>query len=145
MTWDYISSVLLMVSNLSSKERWKIRTCIHVATCTCTCASFYRSSTRKFKDVGYATTTLGHSGSGGCCSSHSLYLHGRVMILYDLCYTSTRVSSITFVNNRLGEACSHIATLLSCVVKAAEACQVQGSNSCTSQKCVWLPPARNVR
>ena len=36
------------------------------------------------KDAGYATATLGHSGSGGCYSSCSLYLHGRVMILYDV-------------------------------------------------------------
>lgn len=46
---------------------------------------------------------------------------------------------------RLGEACSHIAALLSCVVKAAEARQTCGRDSCTSQKCMWLPPAKNVR
>lgn len=45
---------------------------------------------------------------------------------------------------RLGEACSHIATVLTSVVKADEARKKCGSDSCTSQKCMWLPPAMNV-
>ena len=38
------------------------------------------------KDAGYATATLDHSESGGYCSSRLLYLHGRLMILYGVCY-----------------------------------------------------------
>ena len=37
-------------------------------------------------DAGYATATLGQSGSGWCCISRSMHMHGRVMILYDVCY-----------------------------------------------------------
>lgn len=48
------------------------------------------------------------------------------------------------MNYRLGEACSHIATVLTCIVKAGEARMKSGSDACTSQKCMWLPPARNV-
>lgn len=44
----------------------------------------------------------------------------------------------------LGEACSHVATLLSCVVKAAELRRSMGRESCTSKKCVWLPSANDV-
>ena len=44
--------------------------------------------------------------------------------------------------SRIGEACSHVATVLSCIVKAHES--RQNSNSCTSQACQWLPPAKNV-
>lgn len=46
---------------------------------------------------------------------------------------------------RLGETCSHVAAILSCVVEAVEARKAQGSSSCTSQKCTWLSSARNVR
>jgi len=45
---------------------------------------------------------------------------------------------------RLGEACTHINTVLSCAVKAAEARSKLGSDSCTSQKCIWLPSTSNV-
>lgn len=44
----------------------------------------------------------------------------------------------------LGEACSHIAALLSCVVKASQARQSAGVDSSTSVACSWLPPSRNV-
>ena len=34
---------------------------------------------------------------------------------------------------RLGEACSHIAAIISCLIKAAEYQEQSGTNSCTSQ------------
>jgi len=43
---------------------------------------------------------------------------------------------------RLGEACSHIAALLSCVIAAVESREKAGIDSVTSQSCKWLPPAR---
>ena len=45
---------------------------------------------------------------------------------------------------RLGEACSHIAAILSCFVRATELCYKSGLDSCTSQQCSWLPTARDV-
>lgn len=45
---------------------------------------------------------------------------------------------------RLGEACSHIAAILSCLVRSAEVKQQSGIDSCTSKQCSWLPTARDV-
>ena len=45
---------------------------------------------------------------------------------------------------RLGEACSHIAALISCVIATVESREKAGIDSVTSQSCKWLPPARNV-
>ena len=45
---------------------------------------------------------------------------------------------------RLGEACSHIAAVLSCLVRSAEVKQQSGPDSCTSKQCSWLPTARDV-
>ena len=47
-------------------------------------------------------------------------------------------------HGRLGEACSHIAAVLSCLVRAAEAQLKTGQTSCTSQKCSWLPTTKSV-
>ena len=44
----------------------------------------------------------------------------------------------------LGEACSHIAAVLSCLVRATELRHKSGLDSCTSQQCSWLPTARDV-
>jgi hypothetical protein len=46
---------------------------------------------------------------------------------------------------RIGEACTYIATVLSCVVKAAETRKNSGMNSCTSKICQWLPPSKNIK
>lgn len=45
---------------------------------------------------------------------------------------------------RLGEACSHLAALLSCVVEASVARQMSGRDCCTAKKCLWLQPATSV-
>jgi hypothetical protein len=44
----------------------------------------------------------------------------------------------------LGEACSHIAAILMCVVHAAERRRQSGENSCISRSCYWLPPSKDV-
>ena len=44
----------------------------------------------------------------------------------------------------MGEACSHIAAVLSCIVKSVEAQEQSGVESCTSKACYWLPAARKV-
>ena len=49
-----------------------------------------------------------------------------------------------FSLHRLGEACCHIAAVLSCLVRGTEMRSKSGVESCTSQPCAWLPPARNV-
>jgi len=95
------------------------------------------------KNVSNTITTLGNYGAGRQCSNCSLYLHGGVNVLHE-CVTSITLSCSLCSTCRLGEACSHIAALLSCVVQAVVARQSSGSYSCTSQKCVWLPPAKNV-
>ncbi|XP_022084544.1 uncharacterized protein LOC110975965 [Acanthaster planci] len=41
-------------------------------------------------------------------------------------------------------ACSHVAALISSVVKANQLRKAPGSDACTSQKCAWLPAKRNV-
>ena len=46
---------------------------------------------------------------------------------------------------RLGEACSHIAAIASCMINAREACQQTGADSCTSTLCGWSHSAREVR
>ena len=45
---------------------------------------------------------------------------------------------------RLGEACSHLAALLSCLVTAVESRERAGTDSITSLSCKWLPPTKNV-
>ena len=45
---------------------------------------------------------------------------------------------------RLGEVCSHIAAVLSCLVRSAEDQLKTGQTSCTSQKCSWLPTTKSV-
>ena len=46
--------------------------------------------------------------------------------------------------HRLGEACSHIAAILSCMIRSAEVKQQSGIDSCTSKQCSWLPTVRDV-
>ncbi len=45
---------------------------------------------------------------------------------------------------RPGEACSHIAAVISCLVRAAEVQTTSGATACTSKMCSWLPVARDV-
>ena len=45
---------------------------------------------------------------------------------------------------RLGESCSHVAALLTTVVKAVDCRKQAGLNACTSQACYWLPSAAKV-
>lgn len=45
---------------------------------------------------------------------------------------------------RIGEACSHIAAVISCLVRAADLQARSGVTACTSQKFSWLPVARDV-
>jgi hypothetical protein len=44
----------------------------------------------------------------------------------------------------LGETCSHIAAVLTTVVKAVDARKMCGIDSCTSKTCYWLPAAAKV-
>lgn len=44
----------------------------------------------------------------------------------------------------LGEACSHIAAVLSALVNASDMRNRSGVDACTSKPCSWLPPAHNV-
>ena len=48
------------------------------------------------------------------------------------------------VLNRLGEACSHIAAITSCMINATEVRQQTGADSCTSTLCGWSRSAREV-
>ena len=48
-------------------------------------------------------------------------------------------------SHRLGEACAHIAAILSCLVRATQMRQKSGVDSCTSQLCTWLPTSHQVR
>lgn len=43
----------------------------------------------------------------------------------------------------LGEACTHIAATVTCVINAVEA-RMKAGTSCTSQPCYWLPVKRDV-
>ena len=45
---------------------------------------------------------------------------------------------------RLGEACSHVAAILTCVIRANVLRTQSAVEACTSKKCAWLPPACNV-
>ena len=49
------------------------------------------------------------------------------------------------VVNRLGESCSHIVAVTSCMINAREARQWTGADSCTSTLCGWSHSAREVR
>ena len=46
--------------------------------------------------------------------------------------------------NSLGEACSHIAVITSCMINATEVCKQTGADSCTSNLCGWNQSAREV-
>ena len=40
--------------------------------------------------------------------------------------------------------CSHIAAIISCIIRASELQSRSGTSACTSQKCSWLPTTRDV-
>ena len=66
---------------------------------------------------------------------------------YKWCYTGILLFYSIFclhVICRLGEVCSHVAAIISCLVRASEAQSKSGATSCTSQKCSWLPASRDV-
>ena len=44
----------------------------------------------------------------------------------------------------LGEACCHIAAIISGLVNATEVRRNSGSDAYTSRKCVWLPATQDV-
>ena len=67
-----------------------------------------------------------------------------LVLLCILIYTQLWHDLHTIVN-RLGEACSHIATIASCMINAREARQQTGADSCTSTLCGWGHLAREVR
>ena len=46
--------------------------------------------------------------------------------------------------NRLGEACSHIAAIASCMINAVEVRKQNGADSCTSNLCGWNHSASEV-
>jgi len=90
------------------------------------------------KDFWHATYTMAHNRRGWRDISSTLQLYGRVCMI-------AKHNGIIFdtVNwFRLGEACSHIAAIISTLV-AANSIR-QRSTSVTSQRCSWLPPAKNV-
>ena len=62
--------------------------------------------------------------------------------------SNTRLSVDRYVikdcYHSLGEACSHIAAILTCVINASEARKQAGYNSCTSHLCSWLPSPNDV-
>ena len=47
-------------------------------------------------------------------------------------------------NYSLGETCSHVAAVISCLIKAAQLQYSSGDSACTSQQCSWLPTAIDV-
>ena len=63
---------------------------------------------------------------------------GLVYVLY------VQDSLLVVILYRLGEACSHVAAVISCLIEAAQYQQQTGTTACTSQKCRWLPTVRNV-
>ena len=66
------------------------------------------------------------------------------LILHACVTDGCRHNFCVYIFCRLGEACSHIAALLSCLVAAVESRENAGTDSVTSQSCKWLPPANNV-
>ena len=67
-------------------------------------------------------------------------MHGRVCTQYQ--YTTALLVCVVVL--RLGEACSHVAAILSSLATATDVQLKSGINSCTSQTCMWLPPAKNM-
>ena len=55
-----------------------------------------------------------------------------------------RQFAIKVCTYRLGEACSHVAAVISCLIEAAQDQEQMGTTACTSQRCSWLPTIRNV-
>ena len=51
---------------------------------------------------------------------------------------------IKCAHSRLGEACSHVAAIISCVIRASQLQERSGATARTSQECTWLPTARDV-
>ena len=51
---------------------------------------------------------------------------------------------MTHILYRLGETCSHVAAVITCLIRAAELQSSSGDSACTSQKCSWLPTAQDV-
>ena len=50
--------------------------------------------------------------------------------------SASQSNSVTSFN-RLGEACSHIAAVVSCLINATEIRKQSGADSCTSTLCGW--------
>ena len=57
--------------------------------------------------------------------------------------SASQIDSVTSFN-RLGEACSHIAAVVSCMINATEVRKRSGADSCTSTLCGWNHCAREV-
>ena len=52
--------------------------------------------------------------------------------------------SLSIFYYRLGEACSHVAAVLSCLIKATEARKKSGAEAFTSRRSAWLLPVQDV-
>ena len=94
------------------------------------------------EDVCNSPVTLGGCWEKGRDCSRSLHLHGWVRLMWFDCHLLLLVLFVYIY--RLGEDCSHVAAVLSRLVRATGTCKKSGTNFCTSQECYWLPPFCNV-
>ena len=72
-----------------------------------------------------------------------LAAHCTCMAGYSYIYLHVYIYSTSYFC-RLEEACSPIAAVLSCLIRATQLRLQSGLDSCTSRECMWLAPAQNV-